>query len=59
MSKSLKYFVIGIAIASIASSAFELYRGVSLIDASSGAIIGFALLASVFYETSKKKKSDY
>lgn len=57
MGKSLQYFLIGIAIASILFSLYGIiYRGEKFMDALSGIIIGVALLGSLFFENNKKQK---
>lgn len=56
MSKNLKYFIIGIGIASILFAVYGIIRGGKFIDALGGIIIGTSLIGSVIYENNKSKK---
>ena len=58
MRKQTEYLAIGIGIASILFAIYGVIRGGELIDASSGVLIGAALIGTVLIERNRKNKSE-
>ena len=57
MSKTSRYIIIGIGIASILFAIYGTLKGGELIDAVGGIVIGAALVGTVLIEQNKNKKA--
>ena len=58
MSKLLKYFIIAISIASVLFSVYVIKSGQKLFDSLGGILIGFCLLAALYFDGKKKKTNN-